>query len=376
MATFPYYNSLLPETESLLRYLEIYEILESHPRDIHLGTDERILGALRGLASRRRMLFVSFVVSLYGAFEEFVESLAERYVDFHVNIAKLYKVRVEEKIRESHFSRSLDRLNRRDFRQDLGVSVSDVLRGMLDGYDADGHHISGEIFRVHTSNFRVESIEALFSELGCQNIIKSVCSCDWVKENLFQGDRCGDDPDDASTLKRARLMLSNFVEARNRAAHGKLRDIEGRSTMESWLRLVRVLGFYLERLVLDELGRFCILKNRAQKVECVSVYKDGRVLILTGGTDTTVDESSLVIAKRGTFPILRWAPVQEIQRDGNRVQSLRLGDGCEAGVKVGFRGRKDYEYFVVRSQDWQSVGLPIENMEEDPSVPASISHEG
>lgn len=368
MQGFPYETYLAHEVAALRAYLNFYKILDQ-PVKRTAGNSEaqesEIEKALIPLRSKRRLFFVAFTISLYGALEEFIEKLAEDYVNANVRISRTSPnlTSVSETIIKSHYTRSLECLNKPDDPRYGGQrQKSDLLKEMLHGLDRVGHGLTGDVFRAHSKNFRFENIESLFAEIGLSSVLQTACGTPDLRQALAYAS----DPDTGTNAegghKHVSLLLRNLVDARNRAAHGKLRDIDGTDTMKKWLDLINLLGLRLQHLCLDHLASLYISTRLSPPLRCTEKFRKGHALVLTSSEPIELEPGMILVALRETAPRAKWCPILELKDNNVKVNTFQLRPNGEVGVRIeGFKGQVSYKYHIFASSDWIDVGFPISN---------------
>ena len=388
MQSFPYETYLAHEIAALRAYLNFYQILDQPVKrtvDNGQAYESEVVKALIPLRSKRRLFFVAFTVSLYGALEEFIEKLAEDYVNTNVRVSRTSPkpTTVNEAIIKSHYARSLECLNKPDDPRYGGQrQKSDLLKEMLHGLDRVGHDITGDVFRAHSKNFRFENIESLFTEIGLSSVLQTACGTPDLKRALAPGPvaNTGASTNTEGGHKHVSLLLRNLVDARNRAAHGKLRDIDGADTMKKWLDLIELLGLRLQHLCLDELVSIYISTRSSPVLRCTEKYQKGHVLVLTSTEPLALERGMVLVARRDVAPRTKWCPVLELKDNNVTVNNLTLMPSGEVGIRIdGFKGQTSYDYHIFASKDWTDIGFPLVNsgalsgFEEEISEPTTTA---
>ncbi|HFK2693951.1 TPA: MAE_28990/MAE_18760 family HEPN-like nuclease [Kluyvera georgiana] len=180
--------------------------------------------------TRSQYLYNITIVSLYGLFEQFIESQIEGYVKLVTVSVNEYKL-LPQKMRDTHCDLTLkyalknleDRyLNEQDKDRNHQSLIMSLYHSLGNGIG--DFSLVGKVYSNHSSNFRYELITTLFNNIGVDRVIDQTLSLegylDYYKE-FFGLDDSADHNEIVSNLNEEILEL---VQRRNRIAHGAKED--------------------------------------------------------------------------------------------------------------------------------------------------------
>ncbi|EJL6397987.1 hypothetical protein NMR73_000930 [Vibrio navarrensis] len=182
--------------------------------------------------SSKEFNYTSSIIALYGYLENYLEKLAEEFID-SLNQAKIPVSKLPQEIRELHLKlsmRFLDQVSRNRTQEETEKRATEIeviknLQSFLQG--DDDYALNRKAFSVHTANFRYDLIQTYFSQVGVKGIAERTLGFETVKNGL--ANRQGQEPSDQKSVMRTWLEseLSELAQLRNEIAHGAFeRNIE------------------------------------------------------------------------------------------------------------------------------------------------------
>lgn len=180
--------------------------------------------------TRSQYLYNLTIISLYGLFEQFIESQIERFAKLITLEVKKYHS-LPKKMRDMHCDLTLkyaqrnldDRYVSEEVKADNHFSLITSLYQSLDG-NSDGFTVNEKVYSNHTSNFRYDLITSLFSNVGVERIIDKTLSINSLQ--TFYKDFFGldDGSDHNEIVKSISGEILELVLRRNRIAHGEIEE--------------------------------------------------------------------------------------------------------------------------------------------------------
>lgn len=183
-------------TNQMLREIAIAKIQESED-----------IAKLTELKEREWQIYehCAAVTRLYAVYENFVEDLISRWLEFLPKYVPSY-FKLDERIRNTHregVGRLLLDLKKNRFKD---LYESDVVKGLFSGVTGDReYYLIPKAFLLHEQNLRKDELERLFADAGIANAWK------WV--NNYMGSQ-----------KISETRLNELITYRNEAAHRAVVD--------------------------------------------------------------------------------------------------------------------------------------------------------
>ena len=179
---------------------------------------------------RGQYLYNLSIISLYGLFEQFIESQIEGYVRLITSASKKY-ILLPKKMQDMHCDLTLkyaqknldDKYVEADVKSKLHRSLITSLYQSLEN-GLEHFSLVEKVYSNHTSNFRYELITNLFNNIGIDRVIEKTLSFEGFSDfykNFFGLD---DGAGHTEIINKISEEILELVQRRNRIAHGEIED--------------------------------------------------------------------------------------------------------------------------------------------------------
>lgn len=252
------------------------------------------------------------VVSLYGAFEHFVEELIKEYVgelskkcchfqDLDDKIRKEYVEKwksLHTNVKKGHTKYTLDELK--------------MARNMHDTLVSDTSGIMAECYIPIGGNYRHNSICEIMESLGAANIRLNLKKYEPLK-TYMANHKYGDDVGDSVLF----LEVEKLVERRNEVSHGAADDLLSDNEFETMMDFVGVYAETLSNYMSDELCRVEWEQNKNKTVFSVGHrYDGGRVIAMTIDNEKVKKGNEFLVNwPNGNYPRYRKMTIDELRKE-------------------------------------------------------------
>ncbi|MCM3398208.1 HEPN domain-containing protein [Oceanobacillus profundus] len=154
--------------------------------------------------------YSSIIISMYGNLERYIEDVLAEVLDVYSKNIKAYND-LPEVIQDNHFKLSAELIKNLDLPKYINkVSVNSIIANMNSCLDNDKYKINIEAFTHHTANFRIETIDNYFSNIGIKGIKVS------VQEDIYFKKYCVSIDEEVTSFS----ILKELTNRRNEIAHG------------------------------------------------------------------------------------------------------------------------------------------------------------
>ena len=162
---------------------------------------------------RKIVNYNAIVVMLYGYLERYMESIAKEYLESLIRLTDSYN-ELPEKIKENHFSKSIElSQNIKRYEKYSNLTEEIIIKRLYSSYlEKSKYQLNIEAYTHHTANFKSDTINQFFQNLGIENVNNDVMQIESFnfldnRKNIAQ-----------SNLKLSRL--DDLAVRRNEIAHG------------------------------------------------------------------------------------------------------------------------------------------------------------
>lgn len=309
------------------------------------------------LRGRRKLDYVAFIVSLYAAFESFVENLVWAYT-------KLESSRVEysalpEKLQKKHLKQSAELLGRARLGEGRYSDVTEKevvenLYACLSGQEFYTLNRSAVVH--HDLNLRPETIQDIFARIGFDNINhrarKTERLIEWHTKIMGEDEFPQEIPENVITFR-----INDFVERRNQISHGSanLTDYLGLMDMHELLDFVTAYSKALYSLLVGDIikKRYVLNSNDSEQLtldEGDGPYQRGHVVIVNKPS-ITIFKGQQIIGYQND-EIIRWGRIKSIQIDDKNVEEVKADTYAEKlGVNLDFKATRGMQLFLLQKEE-------------------------
>ena len=252
------------------------------------------------------------VVSLYGAFEHFVEELIKEYVgelsakcnrfqDLDDRIRKEYVERwksLHTNVKKGHTKYPLDEFK-------MAKNMHDTLVG-------DSSNIMAECYIPIGGNYRHGAICEIMEGLGAINIKSNLKKYEPLK-GYMNSQGYGDDVADMVLFHE----IENLVERRNEVAHGGSDNLLGDNEFDTMMNFVSIYAETLNNYMNDELYRVEWEKTKESAERSIDHrFLDGMVAVLTIANQTIRKGNKYIVKwPDGMYPRYMKMTIGEMHRE-------------------------------------------------------------
>ena len=298
-------------------------------------------------AEKRRFDYNTSIVSLYGSFEQYVESLIQIYIT-NINTIIPHYNELPDPIIKNNIELSYALMKRAEHSLYRGsVTVPQIVANLHSCMNApDNYNLTPDVFSHHTANFKADVIEDSLCRIGINNtqsqFAKSSIFANYLKEAF---------PDrDISTIREQEYLyiLNDLALRRNDVAHGIISDILSNQILLDYVKFFEAYGRTLHELILSRTLQFSVHYNGKPLGTPTDVYKDGTVIcIFLENIALKVGDWLVACNPNNPNCIYLGGEIEEIQIDGAPVPEIVPHERTEYGIKIPFRVKRNYNVYLI-----------------------------
>jgi hypothetical protein len=297
------------------------------------GTLVRQIRQATSAIELRQSRYSYTVVTLYGAFERFVDLLISRYVEMLEAAITRYQD-LPETIQASHERRTLEALNDATWLARTQTSSSSLIQNLyLCNTDPDGFKLNGSVYARHPFNYRRESLGRAFSPLGVTKVMAQLVSSR-VFQTFLPGPRL-----EGLTDGECRA-IDDLAERRNDVAHGEPTDLLSLEYLNEYLDFFWMIGMGLFDVLRRHLMEHLLLARGLPVMEVDEVhYKTVVCPDLSLLPDGTVLKVGMpIFTSRRLRPAVppQFGSIREIRVDNVMVDQVTAREGVVACLNLTF----------------------------------------
>lgn len=310
------FNNQVEQIKTHLNVLEKYnELIKNQSNDTvdfikaH-STDEKLFA------------YRSNIISLYGAFEQFVESLIKEYIQ----LVRVYYSSFEEwgeKVTKNYFDVWKKLHGKLSYPKFNSITQNSMIENLYDVIRNNKGNLMPECYLQNGGNYKSTIISNMFSEIGFININDVVIKYEPLKTYLFKQYPNAQHIETSQKLDLYFQQLDDLVERRNEIAHGSQSSpITNNDDFREILSFVSFYAASLNSFLMDRVYEKQWEFNKTKAVKIKKVFHSGSVALLNveemkvNGIDSfVVGDSLLVNYKESDCSRFFMSKIEEIRVD-------------------------------------------------------------
>jgi hypothetical protein len=270
----------------------------------------------------------SYVISLYGIFERYIEDLLKGYL---VSISSAFNTYNElpNKIREANIKKCSELLLNLGLQKNKDLAPEIIISALYNNVSKGSIKLNYEAFIQHSSNFRSSSINEYFKSVDISDLNKLVCNYEPIKSTL---ESKFDNPEGTSS-KQLFKAIDDIADRRNEVAHGT--KVLNLLTPELILEYCVFFQSYSESLFhcLTDKVLNQKVSVKSTPIKLITVIRNSILCFDASDVELTC-ASKIIVERKSVYPNFITVNIEEMQVDGNVVKSVKLEDKINVGIKV------------------------------------------
>lgn len=294
--------------------------------------------------SKLQFNYNSFIISLYGSFERFIENCLIGYVENLNKLINLYK-NLPESILRNHFVLSLSLLNKIEQPKYGGPLTKE---GVIENLHTcininEGYQLNKDAFAQHTANFRLQVVEECFSHIGINQISQKILKTESFKN--YSKSKLGLHEDDELVANESFQILNDLAEYRNFVAHGITSDIIKNDILIEYLDFFEIYSSALMEVLQKDFLFRELETNGIQLGEITDVYKGGKVICFKTNNQA-INKGDILIGKNKDLIVK--TSVISIKLNNAELDSVDDKDNYEIGAEISNLFKKNFKIYLLK----------------------------
>lgn len=307
--------------------------------DFELSESQQNLLNYMQSSSGKTIQYNAVIISLYGCFENYIDTVFSRYLDFVFSGVNAYDA-LPKKIKEKYTSKLGEYLTSPNRFNGIDIPTIKLLNDYLKVLNSDFSETVNKTFLLmHSGNLRLDQLNTFMTEMGIQNPKNIIYNNALMKS--FHLDVLGYDEADYN-LKVSRdsqdlsMYLNKLVEQRNSVAHGWVESnrISVYDLNTYLIPYMKVLAEVLLRILLCESTKFINKEKTIIEFEDkpLAVYNHSIVCLHIIGQAVSLDDYMIYTSGNNIL----CAKIQCIQINNENIRRIS-GKECNIAIKVDTR---------------------------------------
>jgi len=315
------------EMDLLKHYIDFQNESYKNQSKIEKNNPNSLLKSLT-ISKIKQFDFNSHIISIYGAYEHFVEQLITKYLEKICAITTSYNLLPEE-IQKNNLNKTLEIIKQLDYRKNKNLRPEKLIEILHKNINENSPVLNLEAFKNHSANFRISVIDNYFTEIGIKNISSLVRQYEPLKSYLENN------ISDFSSKKSVIIfqIVEHICDLRNDIAHG-VNNIQlvNKTILFDYIDFMKTFAESLYSLINSNyLSKIYELNN--EEIEIINIFNKEILCFNTKGK--IVDKKTRILVKsENHFPSVFYANILDIQHDKISIDNTALNNNIDIGVKV------------------------------------------
>ncbi|NOQ27610.1 MAG: hypothetical protein GQ564_19785 [Bacteroidales bacterium] len=328
------------EMESLKLYIEFQNKSYKNQSNIEKYDPNSIFKTLT-ISKIKQFDFNSHIISIYGAYEHFVEQLLVKYLTEICAITNSYNLLPEE-VQKNNLNKTLEIIKQLEYRKNRNIKPEKVIEILHKNINENSSTININAFKNHSANFRISVIDNYFSEIGIKNISSLVRQYEPLK--TFLKNTISDYSSKKSVI--AFQVLEHICDLRNDIAHG-VNNIQliNKTILFEYIDFMKIYTSSLFELINDNYLTKIYEQNN-DKIEVINIYNKEILCFNTKGK--LINKNSKILVKsENHFPNIFLTSIKDIQHNNKSISNTVVNKNIDVGILLDKKIKDTMDFKLV-----------------------------
>ena len=315
------------EMDLLKHYIDFQNRSYKNQSKIEKSNPDSVLKSLT-ISKIKQFDFNSHIISIYGAYEHFIEQLITKYLNGICAITRNYNSLPEE-IQKNNLNKTLEILKQLDYRKNKNLKPEKLIEILHKNINENSSILNIEAFKNHSANFRISVLDNYFTEIGIKNISSLVRQYEPLKSYLESN------ISDYSSKKNVIIfqIVEHLCDLRNDIAHGVNNvQLVNRTILFDYIDFMKTFAESLYELINSNyLNKIYEIDN--DEIEIINVFN--REILCFNTKGKLIDKNTKILVKsENQFPNVFYANILDIQHNNVSIPNTVLNESINIGIKV------------------------------------------
>lgn len=315
------------EMDLLKYYIDFQNRSYKNQSKIEKDNPDTVLKTLT-ISKIKQFDFNSHIISIYGAYEHFIEQLISKYLENICEVTTEYNSLPEE-IQKNNLNKTLEIIKQLDYRKNKNLRPEKLIEILHKNINENSSVLNLEAFKNHNANFRISVIDNYFSEIGIKNISSLVRQYEPLKS--FLENNISDFSSKKSTI--VFQIIEHICDLRNDIAHGVINvQLINKSILFDYIDFMKIFSESLFELINSNyLSKIYEINNN--DIEVINIFNNEILCFNTRGKIVN-KETKLLVKSENQFPNVFYSNISDIQHNKKSITSTNLNENVDIGIKL------------------------------------------
>ena len=314
-------------------------VVALNPNVLSSITDKEKLKSLKRLISKEREFnYNSNIISLYGYFEQYIESIIEEYVSKLVVIVEQFD-KNGITIKQQFYNKWEKLYNKLAYPKYAHLTEEKLIQSLYDTKIANKNHLIPEYYFQNGGNYKHSVLCDCFVSLGIENISQNIKFYEplhsyFINKGIYDQNE--------NILYE---ILNDLVARRNDVAHGNYNSILDISYFKDYIDFIEMYAKSLNALLIDNLYMLKWEGKNSPIIEINHLYHNTIVEVEVEDFVVEVGDKILVKEPDGNFPKFSIREITSIRKnDVEKNEFLTYArDTVALGLSMNIKKRSKFK---------------------------------
>lgn len=318
--------------------------------DIQDSTNLDSLSELVGISNsfRRKKVFEynSYIITLYGLFERYLENVLEDYLTDICSLLKDFD-KLPSELKTNLLDANVDILRNLTNPKFQNISKEGFIRNIHEALNENKAVINIEAFQHHPYNFKQNIVSDFFNKIGIKGLSSDLKAYEPLRELLTI--KYGNPANIQSGVLFH--VIDDLSQRRNDVAHG-VENIELLNT-SIIMEYIEFLGAYCKSLfnILKNERNSYLFNNKEVNFGLISVINNSIVCGTLSSISISKSDCVLIEKSESNRPRYEILKIKNIQVDQVNYERLTISENTNVGLELDNFVKDNYNFKVIASSD-------------------------
>lgn len=294
------------------------------------------------IAKIKQYNFNTYIISIYGAYEKFIEKMMEEYLKKICNNVKYFS-ELPSNIQKNNLSKTMDIIKQIEYPKYKHLKSNSLIEILHRNMNENYPYINIDAFKGHTANFGINIIDTYFSSIEQNVISKKVINYSPLKEYLENKYT------HPHNLKNSIIfsIINHTCDMRNNIAHGaNIENILDRSIVNEYIDFFILFSKSLCHLLIDSSLKFLFsLKEKTFKP--IRIFEKNIIFFNTKGINLNQNNKIIAFKNNNLYPQYFLMDILEIRINNNTVNNVINKEPTDISINVNQEINKNINFTIV-----------------------------
>jgi hypothetical protein len=346
------------KVENILKYIDLIEAEKKFIRENRLtinqstqkvGCDYQDYIQKVSTLDKRIINYNAIIISLYSAYESFVESIGLSYLKRLNQIVPSYN-ELPEKIKVNHIIYSSELILELNKSKYSALDEKKIINNLYNCVNFNSNYkINYESFVKRNTNLWVSTVNDIFSRLGINGICRKIAMTNLFKNYYANKEQIdfGQINSIISQMEQEKLFanINGLIEERNKVAHSWTDNTVNLSIIkDDYISFIKIFCESLYHVLEEQISEYEVMYKGKAINDIIDIY--GNRIICFNSNKIKVKKGDKILIKKSE-DIYSYGIIESIKHNETDIDIVSNKEAIDIGIKVSTKVKDNYDYYLL-----------------------------